>query len=72
MTVDPGFLPQDHGLRATSLGTDNFLMGATLTREAMKLKPAGGSVGLQLGNHDTENINERLRLIGGEAVADPL
>lgn len=59
MTIDADFLEQDRDLRATYLGTDNYLMGVYMAQEAMKLKPEGGTVCLQLGNVAADNINAR-------------
>ena len=59
MTIDADFLEKDRDLRATYLGTDNYLMGVKMAEEAMALKPGGGSVCLQLGNVAADNINAR-------------
>ena len=59
MTVDADFLAEDRDIRATYLGTDNYLMGVKMAEEAAKLKPEGGSVCLQLGNVAADNINAR-------------
>jgi ribose transport system substrate-binding protein len=59
MTIDADFLEADRDLRKTYLGTDNYLMGVKMAEEAMKLKPEGGSVCLQLGNVAADNINAR-------------
>lgn len=59
MTIDADFLEADRGLRQTYLGTDNYLMGVKMAEEAMKLKPEGGTVCLQLGNVAADNINAR-------------
>ena len=59
MTIDADFLEADRGLRATYLGTDNYLMGVMMAEEAAKLKPEGGTVCLQLGNVAADNINAR-------------
>lgn len=59
MTIDADFLPEDASLRATYLGTDNYLMGVSMAKELMALKPDGGSVCLQLGNVAAANINAR-------------
>lgn len=59
MTLDADFLEADHGLRKTYLGTDNYLMGVKMAEQASKLKPAGGTVCLQLGNVAAANINAR-------------
>lgn len=59
MTIDADFLAEDRDLRVTYLGTDNYLMGVKMAEEAMKLKPEGGTVCLQLGNVAADNINAR-------------
>ncbi len=59
MTIDADFLGEDSDLRATYLGTDNYLMGVKMAEEAMALKPEGGTVCLQLGNVAADNINAR-------------
>ncbi|WP_225612548.1 substrate-binding domain-containing protein [Paracoccus sp. PAR01] len=59
MTIDADLLEADHELRKTYLGTDNYLMGVKMAEEAVKLKPEGGSVCLQLGNVGAANINAR-------------
>lgn len=59
MTIDADFLPEDAALRATYLGTDNYLMGVMMAQQAAALKPEGGSVCLQLGNVAAANINAR-------------
>jgi len=59
MTIDADFLAEDSDLRATYLGTDNYLMGVKMAEEAMALKPEGGSLCLQLGNVAADNINAR-------------
>ena len=59
MTIDADFLEADRDLRKTYLGTDNYLMGVKMAEEAMKLKPEGGTVCLQLGNVAAANINAR-------------
>lgn len=59
MTVDADFLEADRNLRATYLGTDNYLMGVKMAEQAQRLKPEGGTVCLQLGNVAADNINAR-------------
>jgi ribose transport system substrate-binding protein len=59
MTVDADLLPADADLRKTYFGTNNYDMGVGMAQEAMKLKPEGGTVCLQLGNVAAANINER-------------
>jgi ribose transport system substrate-binding protein len=59
MTIDADFIKEDAGLRKTYLGTDNYLMGVKMAEHAMKLKPKGGTVCLQMGNTAADNINAR-------------
>lgn len=59
MTIDADLNQADASLRKTYLGTDNYLMGVEMANEAMKLKPDGGTVCLQLGNVAADNINAR-------------
>ncbi|MCG6902353.1 MAG: substrate-binding domain-containing protein [Rhodobacter sp.] len=59
MTIDADFLEADRDLRATYLGTDNYLMGVKMAEEAAALKSDGGTVCLQLGNVAADNINAR-------------
>ena len=59
MTIDADLLPADAALRKTYLGTDNYLMGVDMAKEAMALKPKGTTVCLQLGNPAAANINAR-------------
>jgi len=59
MTIDADLLPEDYDLRATYLGTDNYLMGIQMAEQLVALKPEGGTVCLQLGNVAAANINAR-------------
>ncbi|MDR7124439.1 substrate-binding domain-containing protein [Pseudotabrizicola sp. 4114] len=59
MTIDADLLPEDAALRATYLGTDNYLMGVKFAEHLKALKPEGGTVCLQLGNVAAANINAR-------------
>ncbi len=59
MTIDADLLAEDHDLRTTYLGTENYQMGVKMAEHLMGLKPEGGSVCLQLGNVAAANINER-------------
>jgi ribose transport system substrate-binding protein len=59
MTIDADFLPEDADLRATYLGTDNYLMGVKMADELKTLDADGGTVCLQLGNVAAANINAR-------------
>jgi ribose transport system substrate-binding protein len=59
MTIDADFLPEDADLRATYLGTDNYLMGVKMAEQLTALDADGGTVCLQLGNVAAANINAR-------------
>ncbi|WP_088342566.1 MULTISPECIES: sugar-binding protein [Rhodomicrobium] len=59
MTIDADLLKEDAKLRQTYLGTDNYLMGVKMAEHTKKLKPAGGTVCLQMGNTAADNINQR-------------
>ncbi|MBO0753337.1 MAG: sugar-binding protein [Bradyrhizobiaceae bacterium] len=59
MTIDADLLAQDHALRRTYLGTDNYLLGVKLGENLKKLKPGGGTLCLVLGNVAADNINQR-------------
>jgi len=59
MTIDADLLAQDHSLRRTYLGTDNYLMGVKLAEHLQALKPRGGTLCLVLGNVAADNINQR-------------
>jgi ribose transport system substrate-binding protein len=59
MTIDADLSEADRSLRATFLGTDNYLMGVMMAEQAKRLKPDGGTVCLQLGNVAADNINAR-------------
>ena len=76
MTIDADFLEQDRDIRATYLGTDNYLMGVKMAEQAAVLKPDGGTICLQLGNVAADNINARAQgfrdTIGGAEGIDRL
>ena len=59
ITIDADLLPEDAGLRSTYFGTNNYDMGVGMANALKELKPAGGTVCLQLGNVAAANINER-------------
>lgn len=59
MTLDADLAAEDVDLRATYLGTDNYLMGVKFAEHLKALKPEGGTVCLQLGNVAAANINAR-------------
>lgn len=59
MTIDADLSAADAALRKTYLGTDNYQMGVKFAEHLKALKPAGGTVCLQLGNVAADNINQR-------------
>jgi|GEM_PF-414571 len=59
MTIDADLLPQDHSLRRTYLGTDNYLLGVKLAEHLKAQKPNGGTLCLVVGNVAADNINQR-------------
>jgi ribose transport system substrate-binding protein len=59
MTIDADLATEDASLRATYLGTDNYLMGVKFAEHLKALKPEGGTLCLQLGNVAAANINAR-------------
>jgi ribose transport system substrate-binding protein len=76
MTIDADLLPEDSDLRATYLGTDNYLMGVQMAEQLAALDADGGTVCLQLGNVAAANINARAAgfrdTIAGEQNVDRL
>jgi ribose transport system substrate-binding protein len=76
MTIDADLGVDDRDLRATYLGTDNYLMGVDMAEQTMKLKPNGGTVCYHLGNVAADNINARAQgfrdTISGEEGLDRL
>jgi ribose transport system substrate-binding protein len=73
MTIDADLAKEDAELRATYLGTDNYLMGVKFAEYLKELKPAGGKICLQLGNVAADNINARAAgtrdtLVGSKGV----
>jgi len=59
MTIDADLGADDQDLRATYLGTDNYLMGVKFAEHLQQMKPDGGTICLQLGNVAADNINAR-------------
>jgi len=59
ITVDADVTAEDKDVRAMFFGSSNTLMGETMADWAMKLRPQGGTVCLQLGNPAAANLNER-------------
>jgi ribose transport system substrate-binding protein len=61
VTFDSDVLPQDAGLRASFVGTDNYLFGAKLGELTKQLKPKGGTVCIQSGAPASLNLDARIQ-----------
>ena len=61
VTWDSDLLDQDHGLRATYIGTVNTEIGKEIAKRAMELKPDGGTFCIQSGGPAAVNMNERMK-----------
>jgi ribose transport system substrate-binding protein len=61
VTWDSDLLDQDHGLRATYIGTVNTEIGKEIAKRAMELKPDGGTYCIQSGGPSAVNMNERMQ-----------
>jgi ribose transport system substrate-binding protein len=76
VTFDSDVLPQDAGLRATFIGTDNYLFGAKLAELTKQLKPQGGTVCIQSGAPASLNLDDRIQgirdTLAGAARTDPV
>ena len=59
MTIDADLSEADRDLRLTYLGTDNYNMGVLMAQHLKQLKADGGTVCLQLGTVEADNINAR-------------
>ena len=76
MTVDADLAKEDHGLRQTYLGTDNYLMGVKIGGYIAKAKPKGGTICTIEGNAAADNILQRApgharRPVGQEGSSGP-
>ncbi|MBU1304920.1 MAG: substrate-binding domain-containing protein [Alphaproteobacteria bacterium] len=74
MTVDADLSKEDAGLRATYLGTDNYLMGKRIGDYIKAAKPEGGTICTIEGNAAADNILRRAQgmrdaLTGQEGLA---
>jgi ribose transport system substrate-binding protein len=74
VTFDSDVLPQDAALRASFVGTDNYVFGAKLAELAKQLKPKGGTVCIQSGAPASLNLDDRIQgirdTLAGVAKAD--
>ena len=61
VTWDSDLLPADKGLRASYIGTVNEQVGIAVARQAMALKPSGGTYCIQTGGPAAANMNDRIK-----------
>jgi ribose transport system substrate-binding protein len=61
VTFDSDVLPADAPLRASFIGTDNYLFGAKLAELTKQLKPKGGTVCIQSGAPASLNLDDRIQ-----------
>jgi ribose transport system substrate-binding protein len=76
VTFDSDVLPQDAGLRATFIGTDNYQFGAKLAELTKQLKPKGGAVCIQSGAPASLNLDDRIQgirdTLAGVSKSEPV
>ncbi|WPE22965.1 sugar-binding protein [Shinella zoogloeoides] len=61
VTFDTDVLPEDAGLRATYIGTDNYSFGVELAKKVLENKKEGGTVCIQSGAPASENLKARVQ-----------
>ena len=61
VTWDSDLLPADKGLRASYIGTVNEQVGIAVAKQAMALKPNGGTYCIQTGGPAAANMNDRIK-----------
>lgn len=61
VTFDTDVLPEDAGLRATYIGTDNYEFGKVLAQKVIESGKKGGTVCIQSGAPASENLNGRIQ-----------
>jgi ribose transport system substrate-binding protein len=61
LTWDSDLLDKDKGLRTAYVGTYNYDIGTNLAKQAMALKPKGGTICIQSGGAAAANHNERMQ-----------
>jgi ribose transport system substrate-binding protein len=61
ITWDSDLLPEDRGLRATYIGTENRRIGVEQAMLLRRLAPAGGTLCIQSGGAAAQNLNERMQ-----------
>jgi ribose transport system substrate-binding protein len=76
LTWDSDVLPESKDLRLAYIGTHNYEIGTNLAKQAMQIKPKGGTVCIQSGGAAAANHNERMQgirdtLSGTKSAASP-
>jgi ribose transport system substrate-binding protein len=61
VTWDSDLLPADKGLRASYIGTVNEQVGIAVAKQAIALKPNGGTYCIQSGGPAAANMNDRIK-----------
>lgn len=61
VTWDSDLLPADKGLRSSYIGTVNEQVGIAVAKQAMALKPNGGTYCIQTGGPAAANMNDRMK-----------
>ncbi len=61
VTWDSDLLPADKALRGTYIGTVNEQVGIELAKQAIALKPNGGTFCIQSGGPAAANMNDRIK-----------
>ena len=61
VTWDSDLLPTDKGLRSSYIGTVNEQVGIAVAKQAMALKPNGGTYCIQTGGPAAANMNDRIK-----------
>ena len=76
VTISGDFLPEDHDLRSTFVGTNNYAFGEELAEKVVENKPDGGTVCIQSGAPTTLNLEARVQavrdVLGGGGPDDPI
>lgn len=70
VTWDSDLLPEDKGLRASYIGTVNEQIGIAVAKQAMALKPNGGTYCIQAGGPAASNMVDRIKGMTDTLPAD--
>lgn len=76
VTISSDFLDEDHGLRKTFIGTNNYAFGTELAKKVVENKPKGGTVCIQSGAPTSLNLELRVQavrdVLGGGSKDKPV